>query len=102
MKRLAVTFLVLLAAWPAAAGADYGATVAGTAGLVSYWPLDETAGPTIADVKANSSATLGPTAAFGLPPGIDAGGTSVLLAGTTVARLGNVDNFTGDFTLEAW
>lgn len=103
MRRLAIAialFAALLGA--SAARADYGATVRATSGLVSYWPLDEATGPAITDVVAHLTANLAPTALFGRPPGIDAGGTSVSLSGATSAAFGNVDNFTGDFSLEAW
>jgi hypothetical protein len=103
MRRAAALVLLLTAVLPAAAArADYPATVRATAGLVSYWPLDEGAGPTITDVIGHRAASLSPSAAFGLPPGIDGGGTAVSLTAATSASFGNVDNFSGDFTIEAW
>ncbi|MFL5845711.1 MAG: LamG domain-containing protein [Solirubrobacteraceae bacterium] len=106
LRRLAAAAAVLVAlAVPASASAlgDYGATVRATPGLAAYWPLDEAASAnTVTDVTGGLSAPLTAGFALGLPPGIDAGGTSLSLTGTSTASFGNVANFAADRTIEAW
>jgi hypothetical protein len=102
-RRLAllVAAALVLAAPAAARASAYGDGIRATLGVTAYWPLDETTAP-IADVVGNRTATPSSGYSLGLPPGIDAGGTSLALSGTAAANFGNAYNFTADRTIEAW
>lgn len=88
---------------PAAAAADYRSTITSTPGVVGHWPLDEAAGATtVTEVIGNRVATPSRAVTFGLAPGIDAGGTSASLSGSTNISHGNVLTLTGNLSVEAW
>ncbi len=49
---------------------NYGDTVLETPGLVGYWRLGETSGPSLADSKGLATGTASPGVAFGLPSAV--------------------------------
>jgi len=84
--------------------ASYEASVLATAGLVSYWRMEETGGTTFADSRGSSPATAGGGVTFGVPGGL-AGPVNV------AARYDGSDDFaqanvnlsaTSAITVEFW
>jgi YD repeat-containing protein len=83
---------------------NYGDTVLDTTGLVSYWRMGETAGPTMADSKNVNPATAAGGPQFGVPGG-PAGdpNTAVRFDGTDDSASANVNlSSTNKATVEFW
>jgi Concanavalin A-like lectin/glucanases superfamily/PKD domain len=82
----------------------YGDAVLDTAGLLHYWRMGETAGPTLADSVGNRAATAAGDPTFGVPGGVPADpNTAVLFDGVDDRARTTVD-LTGKRTLtvEFW
>jgi hypothetical protein len=82
---------------------NYGDAILDTPGLVSYWRMGETGGPTFADSKGTSHATA-TSATFGVPGGVAGDpNTAAAFDGTTSTARAAVDlSSTRQLTVEFW